>query len=42
MLPQRDERRAHDAVGDDLVVVRLEQEENDARGEDEIPLLYEG
>ena len=43
-LPQvateRDERGAHDPVGNDLVVVRLEQEEDDARRENDVPLLY--
>ena len=36
---ERDERGAHHAVRDDLVVVGLEQEENDTRCEDKVPLL---
>ena len=39
MLAERNEGSSHDPVGDDLVVVGLEQEENDTRCEDKVPLL---
>lgn len=40
VLPERDECRAHHAVRDELVVVCLQQEENNPRREDEVPLLH--
>ena len=39
MFAEGNEGSSHDPVGDDLVVVGLEQEENDTRCEDKVPLL---
>ena len=40
VLAQRDECRAHHTVRDDLVVVGLQQEENDAGSQHEVPFLH--
>lgn len=36
---QRDERSSHDPVGDYLMVMSLEEEKDDARRKNEVPLL---
>lgn len=40
MSSQRDERDPHGFVGDDLMMMRLEQEEDDTGCEDKVPFLY--
>lgn len=40
VFAQWNERSTHDTVGNNLVIVCLEQEEDDAGCEDDVPLLY--